>query len=99
MPPILPFFARPSLPQVVGGEEAPPGNYPFIVSLNYIGQHFCAGSIINSQWIVTAAHCVQAVPSLNNLKVIAGKHDISKKEKTEQTVKVTHAYVHENYGG
>jgi len=99
MPPILPPFARPSWPQVVGGEEAPSGSYPYIVSLDWSGQHFCAGSILNELWIVTAGHCVEALPSLNYLKVKSGKHSLSKKEGTEQISQVIAAYVHENYGG
>ncbi|XP_018407008.1 PREDICTED: transmembrane protease serine 9-like [Cyphomyrmex costatus] len=99
MPPILQRFARPISPQVVGGEEAPKGGYPFIVSLQMFSQHFCAGSILNKYWIITAAHCTEAVSSLNYLRVKAGKHNIQENENTEQTVQVAQAYVHENYQG
>lgn len=95
MPPILPPF----FPQVVGGEEAQVGRYPFIVSLQMLSQHFCAGSILNEQWIVTAGHCVEAVPSVNLLRVKAGKHNIERIEDSEQTVGVEKTYVHENYEG
>ncbi|XP_071634612.1 trypsin-1-like [Temnothorax longispinosus] len=93
--PILPHFS----PQVVGGEEAPEGAYPYIVSLHAYSQHFCAGSILNERWIITAAHCVQAVSSANYISVKAGKHHILRNEPNEQTVKVLQGFVHEKYGG
>lgn len=80
---------------MVGGSEAPKNGYPFIVSLQY-GSHFCAGSIINSQWVVTAAHCVLAV---NSFTVKAGKHNILVTEDIEQTAQVAETFVHEKYQG
>lgn len=95
MPPIrLPFS-----PQIVGGDEAEPNSYPFIVSLQILSSHFCAGSVLNESWIITAGHCVQAITSLNLLRVKAGKHNIERTEESEQTVSVSKSFVHESYGG
>ncbi|XP_058810750.1 chymotrypsin-2-like [Phymastichus coffea] len=45
-------------PRIVGGKDASEGAYPYQVSLRR-PTHFCGGSILNSRWILTAAHCVQ----------------------------------------
>ncbi|XP_018306897.1 trypsin-1 [Mycetomoellerius zeteki] len=97
MPPILPPFSRSISSQVVGGKEAGVGSYPFIVSLQMFSQHFCAGSILNEKWVITAGHCVIAVPTLSILLVKAGKYNLQLIEDTEQTAKVVQAHIHENY--
>lgn len=42
---------------IVGGEEAKAGDFPFIVSLQQSGSHFCGGSLLDSTHVVTAGHC------------------------------------------
>ncbi|CAL7948237.1 unnamed protein product [Xylocopa violacea] len=58
--------------QIVGGKDAPVGKFPYQVSLRNRGSHFCGGSVINSRYILTAAHCVQGLSNLKDVSVHAG---------------------------
>ncbi|KAH8723558.1 trypsin-like cysteine/serine peptidase domain-containing protein [Phaeosphaeriaceae sp. PMI808] len=46
---------------IVGGTAAVAGDFPFIVSVQRGGSHFCGGSLVNANTVVTAAHCAAAV--------------------------------------
>uniref|UniRef100_A0A3Q1C8N9 chymotrypsin n=1 Tax=Amphiprion ocellaris TaxID=80972 RepID=A0A3Q1C8N9_AMPOC len=67
IPPQVSGYAR-----IVNGEEAVPHSWPWQVSLQQSnGFHFCGGSLINENWVVTAAHC--NVRTYH--RVIAGEHN------------------------
>ncbi|XP_055849536.1 mite allergen Der p 3 [Episyrphus balteatus] len=81
--------------RIVNGTTADPGQYPFVVSLrSSSGSHSCGASIINSQWILTAAHCVQ-YKKPSSISVQYGVSTISSKGPNVATVKKI--IWHENY--
>ncbi|XP_015176246.1 PREDICTED: transmembrane protease serine 9-like [Polistes dominula] len=96
----LPLFE----PRITGGSNANQNEFPYQVSLQW-GltssklKHFCGGSILNERWILTAGHCVLAVPSIGSFVVKAGKHNIANTESGEQQRLVIKQIVHENYRG
>lgn len=47
--------------RIVGGLETSVSVCPYIVAISKHGRHWCGGSIIDEQWVLTAAHCMQAV--------------------------------------
>lgn len=69
-------------PNIVGGVVAEKGEFPFQVSLqSSSGSHFCGGSLIKKNWILTAAHCVARWSASN--KIVVGLHDQKDKTGTE----------------
>lgn len=44
--------------RVVGGTDSPKGAWPWMVSLYFRGRHVCGATLIDNEWLITAAHCV-----------------------------------------
>ncbi|CAL8404116.1 unnamed protein product [Boreogadus saida] len=79
--------------RIVNGEEAVPHSWPWQVSLQQSnGFHFCGGSLINENWVVTAAHC--NVRTYH--RVIVGEHDKSSAITSEkvQILKPSKVFTH-----
>lgn len=79
---------------IVGGVEAEKGEFPFMVGIRKASHH-CGGSIINSEWIVSAAHCLTGDESVYT--VVAGDHINNEFEGTEQNRTVTRIVIHPDY--
>lgn len=44
--------------QIVGGLKAKKGQFPWQVLIQVDGDAMCGGSLIDAEWVLTAAHCV-----------------------------------------
>ncbi|XP_014688689.1 brain-specific serine protease 4-like [Equus asinus] len=56
--PAPPACGKPQqLNRIVGGEDSADAEWPWVVSIQKNGTHHCAGSLLTSRWVVTAAHC------------------------------------------
>ncbi|XP_034029084.1 LOW QUALITY PROTEIN: chymotrypsin-like elastase family member 2A [Thalassophryne amazonica] len=66
----------PILSKVVGGDDVRPHSWPWQVSLQYQSgsnfYHTCGGTLISSQWVLTAAHCIGS----RTYRVYLGKHNL-----------------------
>lgn len=48
-------------PRVVGGQPARAAQFPWMCSIYKTtsnGRYFCAGTLVATQWVLTAAQCV-----------------------------------------
>ncbi|XP_030639320.1 trypsin-2 [Chanos chanos] len=77
--------------KIVGGYECARYSQPWQVSLN-AGYHFCGGSVINENWVVSAAHCYKS-----RVQVRMGEHNIALNEGTEQYIYSSRVIRHPNY--
>lgn len=80
--------------RIVGGVAAAELEVPFIVSLRTEqGEHYCGGSLIDKKWILTAAHCIEAlVPKT----VVMGTINLEP-DKESQVYKVDRVFVHPDF--
>lgn len=46
--------------RIVGGMESSVSMYPYNVAISRNAKHWCGGSIIDEQWVLTAGHCLES---------------------------------------
>merc|ERR1712127_983729 len=97
---VLPLQDQVGIGRIVGGEEAADGEFPWQVSLRAVGSlgatHFCGGSIVDKDWIVTAGHCCAGQIPLS-MHVVAGGIKLNNFENEEEPRNVDQIIGHPNY--
>ncbi|CAF2509412.1 unnamed protein product [Rotaria sp. Silwood2] len=70
-------YEKSFISRIVGGKDAVPFTYPWLVTLTdrYTIDPFCAGFIISSNAILTAAHCLSG-RNPNQIQILARVHDL-----------------------
>ncbi|XP_036379703.1 enteropeptidase [Megalops cyprinoides] len=61
--------------RVVGGNDTQQGAWPWVVSLHWRGHHACGASLIDKEWLITAAHCAYGRNiHISNWEALIGLH-------------------------
>ncbi|KAJ7382095.1 hypothetical protein OS493_037064 [Desmophyllum pertusum] len=88
---------RPFTSRVVNGENASPHSWPWQISLRVNGRHICGGSLIDNDWVVTAAHCVDRNPRPSGYTVVVGAHRRTGSTSVQQTFRLKQLFKHEGF--
>ncbi|MGH6736444.1 MAG: S1 family peptidase [Methyloceanibacter sp.] len=101
--PLAAALAEQDTEMIVGGTPAPEGKYPYQVRLYDSLEDekgSCGGSIVDAQWVLTAAHCMYAGRSDNKRLIEASEVVIGygSNDRAETTkVEVSGIFVHPKY--
>ncbi|KAG8178484.1 hypothetical protein JTE90_024644 [Oedothorax gibbosus] len=88
VPEVQPVIGFNEADRIVGGREARRGSWPWQVDLQdatYLTNgHICGGTLLNTEWFVTAAHCLMHHRMPFSVRVHLGNHHRYKTDPYEQ---------------
>lgn len=87
---------RNSFSRIIGGNIASAGEFPWMLSLSKFQKHHCGATIIDKEWAITAAHCVNGFSTLE-MVIVAGSLYLYQADPKEQVVQIQAIYVHPDY--
>ncbi|XP_011166277.1 venom serine protease isoform X2 [Solenopsis invicta] len=87
--------------RIVGGRETGINEYPMMAGLVSYGRRelFCGCTIISSEYILTAAHCLKDQDIIGDIAALVGEHDTTTGDETKATVlyRLEGCVIHPNY--
>ncbi|KAF7206780.1 enteropeptidase isoform X1 [Nothobranchius furzeri] len=85
--------------KVVGGVNSEKGAWPWMASLHWRGRHVCGASLIDNDWLLTAAHCVYGKNiDLLSWSAVLGLHAQSDRNSADvQTRQVDRIIINKHY--
>lgn len=85
--------------KIVGGDVAVPHSWPWLIAQKDVPSnlgHYCGGTLINNQWVLTAAHCEESFGL--NFEVLIGFHNVTNlAEPSGKIIKPLKFFPHPNF--
>jgi secreted trypsin-like serine protease len=71
------FFLQMMTHRIIGGIDAVDGRYSYAqISLQFDGSHVCGASLVSSDMVLTAAHCLDAFDT-----IVVNAYNVSQEKK------------------
>ncbi|XP_063286939.1 transmembrane protease serine 9-like [Pelobates fuscus] len=83
--------------RIVGGVNAEYGEWPWQVLIKYNGAFTCGGSLINNQWVLSAAHCFDYPSNPENYNMYLGMYQLGGSNPHGISFQVERIIKHPNY--
>lgn len=89
---VPPRISTPQVPKLIGGTPTDISVYPHQLSLRVYGFHICGASILNENWALSAAVCIDFNPPAGMISFLAGSTLVSDEENGFVTTALEYFY-------
>lgn len=89
-------FAEQKQMDIIGGEFSDLQKRPYVVSLQRANRHYCGGTLIRENLVLTAGHCVDRLEA-SDIKVVINSQTRSQNDPQAEVIQATRINIHPNY--